>query len=63
MEGIQFVIDENGKKKAVLIDLDKHGDLWEDFYDRLIYHQRINDPRETLSEVKEKLIEHKKLDE
>ena len=62
MEGIQFLIDEKGNKKAVLIDLDKHGDLWEDFYDRLVYHDRINEPRETLSEVKEKLIEQKKLD-
>ena len=36
MEGIQFLIDEKGNKKAVLIDLDKHGDLWEDFYYRLV---------------------------
>jgi hypothetical protein len=31
MKGIQFVIDESGKKKAVLIDLEEWGELWEDF--------------------------------
>lgn len=31
MEGIQFVIDDKGQKTAVLIDLKKHGELWEDF--------------------------------
>ena len=35
MEGIQFVIDESGEKTAVLIDLKKHADIWEDFYNNL----------------------------
>ena len=33
MKGVQFVIDDSGKKKAVLIDLEEWGELWEDFYD------------------------------
>ena len=32
MKGIQFVVDEAGNKKAVLIDLEEWGELWEDFY-------------------------------
>ena len=40
MEGISFVVDEKGEKKAVLIDLEEYGDLWEDFYDVLIAQQR-----------------------
>ena len=40
MSGIQFVIDDKGAKSAVIIDLNKHADLWEDFYDCLIAHQR-----------------------
>lgn len=28
--GIEFLIDRNGRKKAVLIDLKKHTGLWED---------------------------------
>jgi len=35
MKGVEFVVDENGNKKAVLIDLTKCGALWEDFYDVL----------------------------
>ncbi|HVA91976.1 MAG TPA: hypothetical protein VNL71_19285 [Chloroflexota bacterium] len=40
MTGIQFVTDEQGRKTAVLIDLKKHKQVWEDFYDRLIAEER-----------------------
>ncbi len=36
MKGINFLIDETGKKKAVVIDLEEWGDEWEDFYDGMI---------------------------
>ena len=36
MEGIQFLIDENGRPKSVIIDLEVHGNLWENIYDELI---------------------------
>jgi len=36
MEGIQFVVDDAGKKKAVLIDLEEWGEAWENIYDVLI---------------------------
>ena len=55
MKGIQFVVDEKGDKKAVLIDLTEYGELWEDFYDALIARQRAEEPREPLESVKEKL--------
>jgi heterodisulfide reductase subunit A-like polyferredoxin len=55
MTGIKFVIDEKGEKSAVMIDLKKHGKLWEDFYDAVISKSRANEPRETLSEVKSRL--------
>ncbi|MFH1573982.1 MAG: hypothetical protein ABIG68_08350 [Acidobacteriota bacterium] len=32
MKGVQFPVDENGKKSAVLIDLKRHSGLWEDFF-------------------------------
>ena len=35
MTGIQYVMNDHGEKTAVLIDLKKHGDLWEDFFDCL----------------------------
>jgi hypothetical protein len=31
MTGIQFVTDEKGRKVGVLIDLKKHGSVWETF--------------------------------
>ncbi|HLF74123.1 MAG TPA: hypothetical protein VI524_07250 [Anaerolineales bacterium] len=61
MEGIRFVINERGEKTAVQIDLKKHGDLWEDIYDTLVAQDRAEEPRETLDEVKKRLIEQGKL--
>ncbi|MBI2422958.1 MAG: hypothetical protein HYV27_09040 [Candidatus Hydrogenedentes bacterium] len=55
MKGIEFVIDDAGERKAVLIDLEEHGELWEDFYDALLAQERRDEPRESLAEVKEKL--------
>ena len=58
MSGIEFLIDRKGRKKAVLIDLKKHKDLWEDLYDGYLAHRRRNEPRESLATVK-RLIEAK----
>lgn len=55
MEGINYVVNDKGEKTAVLIDLKKYGDLWEDFYDSLIAAIRSEEPRESLDAVKEKL--------
>jgi len=62
-KGIQFVIDEKGEKTAVLIDLKKHREIWEDFYDSLIAHSRHDEPRESLESVKQKLRHQGKLNE
>jgi hypothetical protein len=40
MNGIQFVTDEKGRKVGVLIDVKKHGAVWEDFRDGLISESR-----------------------
>ncbi len=53
MEGIRFLIDEQGEKTAVQIDLVKYGEFWEDIYDSLIAQERQSEPRESLDEVKE----------
>ncbi len=55
MRDIQFVVDEKGRKRAVVIDLTKYGALWEDFYDTLIARQRAGEPRESLAAVKRRL--------
>jgi hypothetical protein len=40
MTGIQFVTDEKGHKVGVLIDLKKHGAIWEDFWDGFVSESR-----------------------
>lgn len=62
MSGINYVMDEKGKRIAVQIDLKKYGELWEDFYDLLIAEKRKNEPRESLDEVKASLKKKGKLD-
>jgi len=52
VKGVDFVVDEENEKKAVIIDLKKHRALWEDFYDTLLTEEREKEPRETLEEVR-----------
>jgi hypothetical protein len=52
MKGIEYIIDDEGKKKAVVIDLKLHEDLWEDVLDQIVAEERSSEPRETLEEVK-----------
>jgi len=56
VKGVEFLVDDEGRKKAVLIDLKKYGDVWEDFYDTLRVKERESEPRESLEEVKKKVL-------
>ena len=56
MKGVEFVVDEQGEKKAVLIDLRQHRDLWEDIYDTLKTIERKKEPRESMAEVRKKVL-------
>ena len=40
MSGIQYVTDDKGHKVGVLIDLKKHGAMWENFWDGLVSESR-----------------------
>lgn len=44
MKGIQYVVDDSGRKKAVIIDLEEWGELWEDFSDILVSEARLGEP-------------------
>ena len=57
MKGVEFLVDEQGEKKAVLIDLRQHRVLWEDFYDTLKAIERKKEPRETMAEVRKKVLQ------
>ncbi|NWG02474.1 MAG: hypothetical protein HXY44_06440 [Syntrophaceae bacterium] len=52
MKGVEFVVDDSGKKKAVLIDLEQWGELWEDFCDVLVSESRKKEPTVPWSELK-----------
>ena len=56
VRGIQSVVDNSGRKTAVQIDLRKQGRLWEDFYDRALATQRASEPRESLANVKKRVL-------
>ena len=55
MRGVQFLVDNDGEKTAVLIDLKKHAELWEDFYDVAVARSRAKEPRESLEDVRRRL--------
>ena len=61
MKGVQYLVDENGKPRSVLIDLKRHGKMWEDFQDLLISQNRREEPRESLEQVESRLRKAGKL--
>ncbi|HZV69484.1 MAG TPA: hypothetical protein VFG10_08070 [Saprospiraceae bacterium] len=61
MDGILYVVDEQNKRKFVQIDLDMHGELWEDFYDILIADSRKDEESISFDHVKDELKKYGKL--
>jgi hypothetical protein len=61
MEGIQFVTNDKGEKVAVLIDLARHGEMWEDIYDQLLAEERAEDKRLPYETVRRRLVRSGKL--
>jgi len=59
VKGINFVVDERNEKKAVIIDLKRHRAIWEDFYDILLTKEREKEPRETLEEVRKRVLKRR----
>ena len=61
MEGVQFIVDSEGKKTGVVISLKKHGTLWEDIYDNWLAEERKHESRESLRSVRRRLRRKGKL--
>ena len=59
MKVIQFVVDDTGKKKAVIIDLEEWGELWEDIYDILISEYRRGEPSVPWEELRAEVLKEK----
>ena len=58
MQGVQFVVNEEGERTAVVIDLSVHGELWEDFYDVVLATARTDEPQDSLDEVRREVCGH-----
>ena len=52
VKGVQFVTDTDGRKVAVLLDLEEWGELWEDIYDNMLADARAGEPSTPLDESK-----------
>ena len=44
MRGVRYVTDDDGKRVAVILDLDQWGEVWEDFNDVLVANERRDEP-------------------
>jgi PHD/YefM family antitoxin component YafN of YafNO toxin-antitoxin module len=51
----QYVIDEKGQKKAVIIPVDEYKELLEDIHDLAVIAERRDEPTITFEELKKKL--------
>ena len=52
MKGIDFLVDDKGKRKAVMIDLQEWGEAWEDLQDILVSISRMTEERVAWDELK-----------
>jgi PHD/YefM family antitoxin component YafN of YafNO toxin-antitoxin module len=50
VRGVQFLTDTDGRKVAVLLNLEEWGELWEDIYDNMLANERADEPSMPLEE-------------
>jgi PHD/YefM family antitoxin component YafN of YafNO toxin-antitoxin module len=55
VRGVQFVTDTDGRKVAVLLDLEEWGELWEDIYDNMLARERADESSTPLEEFEDEL--------
>jgi hypothetical protein len=60
MNGIQFVVDDKGRKVAVQIDLRKYGAIWEDFWDGLVSESRRKEKGIPFEECRRKQLKRRR---
>ena len=56
-EKIRFLVDENGKKKSVVLPMKEYQKLVEDLADLAVIAERKSEPAEPLAAVKDRLEE------
>jgi len=53
----QYIVDEHGKKTAVILSVEKYRRLIEDLHDLAVVAERRSEPTVTLEELKRRLQE------
>ena len=61
VKGVQNFFDEDGEPIAVLIDLKKNPEIWEDFRDLMIIEKRRGEPNVPAEVVYAKLEKRRKI--
>ena len=61
MKGVQYLVDDQCRVQAVLLDLKRFGRLWEDIQDILISRGRRKEPRHSLVQVESRLRKRRKI--
>ena len=56
IKGIQYIVDDKGNKKSVILDLEKWGEYWEDFYDILVSESRRDEPNISWEKLKKEAL-------
>ena len=57
MKGTQYIIDDKGRKKAVVLPIEEYEELLEDIHDLAIIAERKDEETIGLEEVKKRLKE------
>jgi hypothetical protein len=63
MKGIQYLVNAQGKKTAVVIDLQQWGELWEDFQDVLVSRSRVDEPEVSWEDLQAEMDQENKMNE
>ncbi len=62
MKGINFLTDDNGRRTAVVIDIQTYGEELEDFLDGLEAESRQNEPKEDFNAAVDRIRAEKQND-
>ena len=56
MTGINYITDNKGNKKSIIIDLSKWGDIIEDIFDAIEAKNRLKEKSESYHDVRKQII-------
>lgn len=54
----RFIVDKNGKKRAVVLDIEEYQQLLEDLEDLRVIAERKKEPSVSLKELEKRLKQH-----